>query len=239
MPSDPAPTVARFLPRWEVGDITGAVVVIDVIRAFSTAAYALAAGATEIILVAEADEALAVKDAHPGSMAMGEVKGHRPDGFDLPNSPVMASQADVDGRLLVQRTSAGTQGVVAARSATRLWCAGLVNASATAAAVQAAGLGAPTYVITGHFQDRPDRLGPDDRMTAELIERARLGQPLRADETAAAIAGTDEATRTLALGADHVHPDDIAYACRVDTFDFAMEVTRRPTGLHLNRRPAP
>jgi phosphosulfolactate phosphohydrolase-like enzyme len=46
---------------------------------------------------------------------------------------------DLDGRDLVQRTSAGTRGVIAARSATRLWCASLVCASATAAAVRDSG----------------------------------------------------------------------------------------------------
>jgi phosphosulfolactate phosphohydrolase-like enzyme len=44
--------VARFVPRWEVADVGGAVVVVDVLRAFTTAAYAFAAGAAEIWLVA-------------------------------------------------------------------------------------------------------------------------------------------------------------------------------------------
>jgi hypothetical protein len=35
---------ARFVPRWEVADVAGAVVAVDVIRAFTTAAYAFAAG---------------------------------------------------------------------------------------------------------------------------------------------------------------------------------------------------
>ena len=39
----------------------GLVVVIDVLRAFSTAAYALAAGAESITLVGGAEEALALK----------------------------------------------------------------------------------------------------------------------------------------------------------------------------------
>ena len=55
----------------------------------------------------------------------------------------------------------------------------LVCASATAAALRASPFGAPTYVITGAFPDRPDG-GADDRLTAELIERARLGLPLEA-----------------------------------------------------------
>lgn len=207
--------------------------VIDVIRAFSTAAYALAAGAAGIYLVATVDEALAFKAAHPGSFAMGEDHGLRPAGFDLPNSPVQAAAADLDRRLVVQRTSAGTQGVVAARRATRLWCASLVCASATAAAVRNAGLGAPTYVITGWFADRPDRPGTDDRLTADHIDSIRVGGQPDADDVATAVAASDEATLTLALGTGHVDPLDIA--TDVDRFDFAMEVTRDDEGLRLER----
>jgi 2-phosphosulfolactate phosphatase len=161
-----------------------------------------------------------------GTLAMGETRGRRPEGFDLSNSPVGAAAADLDGRTLVQRTSAGTRGVVAARSADRLWASSLVCASATAAAVRASGPGAPTYVITGRFEDRPDRPAADDVATAELIERAFQGQPLDAEHTAAAVAGSNEAARTLALGEGHTHPDDIVYATQVDAFPFAMEVAR-------------
>ena len=109
--------------------------------------------------------------------------------------------------------------------ATRLWCAGLVTASATAAAVRSAALGAPTYVITGWSSSAPGS-GEDDLATAELIERARLGQPLRAEETAELVATSEEAARTLVIGAGHVDPADVELAVAVDAFDFAMEVTR-------------
>ena len=138
-------TDARFMARWEVADVVGAVVAVDVIRAFTTAAYAFAAGASHIFLVDSIAQALAVKAADPDVLAMGEDRGRRPPGFDFSNSPVAVAAADLGGRVLVQRTSAGTRGVVAARSATRLWCASLVCASATAAAVRSSGLGAPTY----------------------------------------------------------------------------------------------
>ena len=180
------------------------------------------------------DEALAFKAAHPGSVAMGEDHGLRPDGFDLPNSPVQAEAADLRDRVVVQRTSAGTQGVVAARNATRLWCAGLVCASATAAAVARAGLGEPSYVITGWFTDRHDRPGTDDRLTAAHIEALRRGEEPDAAAVARAVAATD-GPRTLALGAGHVDPRDIEYTTAVDRFDFAMEVTRDGHGLRLDR----
>jgi len=225
----------RYLRRDQVADSTGAVVAVDVLRAFTTSAYAFAAGARHIFLCADVDEALAFKAANPRVLAMGEDHGRRIDGFEFSNSPVEVSRADLDGATLVQRTSAGTRGVVAARSAARLWCAGLVNASATAAAVRSADLGAPTYVITGDFPDRPELSGHDDRLTAQLIERARIDAPLEADVTAKMVAASDEAARTLALGGDHVDPEDILYATRVDLFDFAMEAVRTADGLRLQQ----
>jgi 2-phosphosulfolactate phosphatase len=116
-----------------------------------------------------------------------------------------------------------------------LWCASLVCASATAAAVRASGLGDPTYVITGRMTGDHPSNGDDDLATAQLIERARLGADLDAAPTVEFIANSGEAKRTLALGVGHVDPDDLTYALRVDCFDFAMEVHRRGDQLRLDR----
>jgi 2-phosphosulfolactate phosphatase len=231
-------TVSRQFARWELEGIRGAVVVVDVIRAFTTAAYAFGAGAAAIHLVGTVAEALEFKARHPGSMAVGEDHGLRPDGFDFPNSPALVSRADLTGRTLVQRTSAGTQGALAARHADRLWVAGLACASATARAVTAAGLGAPVYVITGRFPDDPDRSGADDVLAASTIEDLRCGRPVDADAVATRLLATDEAARTLRLGPEHCDPHDIELAARVDVFDFAMEVERTPDGLRVTRSKA-
>ncbi|MEZ5217179.1 MAG: 2-phosphosulfolactate phosphatase [Ilumatobacteraceae bacterium] len=226
---------ARFLARWELDGVGGTVVAIDVIRAFTTAAYAFGAGAREIWLVAGVEEALALGDSIPGALVMGEDRGRRPEGFTYPNSPVVLAGADLEGRTLVQRTSAGTQGVVMASDAERLFAASLVCASATAAAVDACGLGAPTYVITGRHPDRPDS-GADDLLTATFIEALRRGEAPPAAEVAVQVANSDEALRTLAIGGEHVHHDDVAFATDVDRFAFAMEVRREVTGLRLTAR---
>ena len=204
------PTGPRLRRNDTIGDTTGAVVVIDVLRAFTTAAYAFAAGATRIYLVSGGAEALTLKATIPGALAMGEEGGLIPAGFDLPNSPVRAATADLEGRTIVQRTSAGTQGVVAARRADRLWCASLVCASATAAAVKAAGSG-------------------------EYVEAIRRGERVDPGAAADAIRTSDEAARTLILGPEHVDPLDIDYAVDIDRFGFAMEVTRDAVGHRLDR----
>ena len=217
--------VGRQLMRWELDEVAGAVVVIDVIRAFTTAAYAFGAGAEAIYLVGSVEEALAFKAKDPDVLVMGEDRGRRPEGFDFPNSPAKVSRVDLAGRTLVQRTSAGTQGVLAATHATRLWAASLVCASATSRAVKASGLGAPSYVITGCFPDSTADRGDDDRLTADHIEAVRQGRPVDAARTAQKLLQTREASRTLALGSADCDPQDIEFAARVDHFDFAMEVT--------------
>ena len=47
------------------------------------------------------------------------------------------------------------------------------------------------------------------------------------------MARSRESSKTLALGSEHVHPDDVAYATDVDRFDFAMEVERVDGGLRI------
>ena len=113
----------------------GSVAIIDVFRAFTTAAVALANGASRIIMVGTVEEALSLRDNGIAQVCMGEVRGRAPPGFDFGNSPFEVSQADFAGKTIVQRTSAGTQGIVAASQADRLYAASLVIAGATAQAL--------------------------------------------------------------------------------------------------------
>lgn len=113
-------------------DATGTAVIIDVFRAFTTAAFAIAAGAREVVLVADHEQALALKAADPTVFLTGEIGGRPIPGFDLGNSPSHIVGLDLRGRRVVQRTSAGTQGVVAAAAADEIVLGSLVIAGATA-----------------------------------------------------------------------------------------------------------
>jgi 2-phosphosulfolactate phosphatase len=118
----------------------GIVVAIDVIRAFSVAAYAFEGGAETLWLVRTIEEAFELRQsaddilegATEPPLLIGEVKGRLVPGFDLNNSPTMMQAADVKGRYLIQRTGAGTQGAVGAIHAQSLLVCSLVNAAATA-----------------------------------------------------------------------------------------------------------
>ena len=118
-------TSIKYCVPSEARRIVGAAVVIDVLRAFTTAAWLLDGGASELILAATDEDALALKDVRPGALAVKD--GAPASGFDLVNSPRVVSTADVRGRPVVQRTTWGTVGAHAARHAQLLLCASFVR----------------------------------------------------------------------------------------------------------------
>src|SRR5579884_1159607 len=120
--------IERF-SRDDVEQAAGIAVAIDVIRAFTVAAYALAGGAARLRLVRTVEEAFALRAIEPDALLAGEVGGILIPGFDLNNSPHLMSHTDVRARTIIQRTGAGTQGAVGAANARRLLVAALVNAS--------------------------------------------------------------------------------------------------------------
>ena len=77
---------AHYVSIAECDQVHGTAVVIDVLRAFSTAAWAFHLGVERIVLTADLDDALRIKASIPRALAM---KDARPmDGFELSNSPV-------------------------------------------------------------------------------------------------------------------------------------------------------
>lgn len=104
------------------------VVAIDVLRATSTAATALANGAVGVLPVAEVDEARE-KARSAGQEGAGTVLGGERDGLPIPgfgcgNSPREYTPAVVAGKTVVLTTTNGTRAVrLAAPRASRLYVA--------------------------------------------------------------------------------------------------------------------
>ncbi|MFL5310408.1 MAG: 2-phosphosulfolactate phosphatase [Myxococcales bacterium] len=193
---------------------TGDVVIIDVIRAFTTAAYAFAAGIDEIELVATVEEAL----SRPG-FRMGEVGGRPVPGFDHGNSPSQLVGRALSGRA-VQRTSSGTQGVVLAKSAATLWLGSLVVASATARA-----LARSSDVSLVAMGGRGEPAEEEDMAAAIYISALLHGKPPPRENVLAMVRGSRAAALHAADSPDRPRAD-IDCCCAVDAFDFAMKVDR-------------
>src|SRR5690606_37266264 len=94
-----------------------------------------AAGAAGVEAFASADAAR-VRASEIGALLAGEREAHRIAGFDLGNSPLEFTRERVAGRVICATTTDGTRALLAARDASAVFVAGLVNLAATAAAVR-------------------------------------------------------------------------------------------------------
>jgi 2-phosphosulfolactate phosphatase len=206
------------------GVATGVVVAIDVIRAFTTAAFALAAGARDIVPVGTVEQALALRARFPDALLIGEVDGYPINGFDFGNSPSAFLGQNLAGRRLIQRTSAGTQGLVLSLKAETLFAGSLVCAAATARAIARSTPASVTLVATGVF---PGRDGDEDIACADYLAALLRGEPI---DTAALVRRVrdSDSGQLFANPNDLVFPtSDLDLCTDLDRFDFALHVTRR------------
>ncbi|HEY5491962.1 MAG TPA: 2-phosphosulfolactate phosphatase [Gemmatimonadaceae bacterium] len=98
----------HLLPESSRADV---VVVIDVLRFTSSAAYALANGARSIIPCTTVDDARSAVPGLPSALLAGERNAVKPDGFDLGNSPREFTSAVVQGRDIIWTTTNGTTAI--------------------------------------------------------------------------------------------------------------------------------
>ena len=211
--------MARFVGIGECESVSGAAVVIDVMRAYTVAAWAMHLGASRMILVDDLEEALKLKSRLPGSLALKD--GAPAKGFDLYNSPADLQDADIRGKTIVQRTTAGTIGAVAVRHCKPLICTGFVCASAVARRIRDLAPDELTYVVTGE-----EGTAEEDLSCAEFIDalvRDPRTEPApyirRASESKAAV----DIRQAAAAGEEGINPRDVEMCLDADGFDFTLE----------------
>jgi 2-phosphosulfolactate phosphatase len=198
----------------------GMVLVIDVLRAFSTAAYTFSRGAKEIRLVSTVEEALALKEKIPNSKAMGEVNGIPPEGFDFGNSPTHILGQDLSGLTIIQRTSAGTQGAVRSIHADVMFATSFVVAKATMEAVLEMKPEEITFVVTGGADNA------EDLACAQFLEKQFTGQAIDAAEYIQRVVTSKDASFHLVGNHPQFPSSDLDYCTHINAFDFAMPITR-------------
>lgn len=201
----------------------GTVVIVDVFRAFTTAAVAFSRGASKIIMVAEPAEALAMKARGLGDLCVGEVNGIKPKEFDFGNSPFEMAGADIDGKVIIQSTRAGTTGVAAATGATAVYAASFVVARATARAILRDKPSLVTIVAMGwNAQMRTD----EDELCALYLRNLLEGRELNPDALRQLVQASGEAGKFYDPAQPHFHPEDCEMALDVNRYDFAIRVAR-------------
>ena len=212
-------------------EATGVVVVIDVLRAFSNAAFAFSRGAKDIYPVGTVEDALQLKAEIPNSLVCGEVGGLPPEGFDFGNSPTQTREMNLTGKTIVQRTGAGTQGIVRSVKAETMLAGSLVVANATAAYIQKLAPEAVTFVITGQY--KPEH-GDEDVACAEYLElllKGELPDPVTFVER---VFKSRDAVKHLDPNIPEFPRSDLDNCTHIDAFDFTMLVTKE-YGRHVMR----
>lgn len=195
------------------------IVVIDVLRAFSTAAYAFGAGAESIILVGDVEETISLKAQLPDTLIMGEVHGIKLEEFDFGNSPTEISLQNLSGKSLIQRTSAGTQGVVRSINAEKPFTASFVVADATVCAIQQLEPNDVSFVITGRYFDG------EDKACADYLEARLRGIDPDPGPYLKRVRTSSELEHMAADKFPYL-ASDLDYCTRLNAFPFAMPVTR-------------
>ncbi len=208
-------------------EATGTVVVIDVLRAFTSAAFAFAAGAEEIILVQETAEAFALQRKMPGVLLMGEVDGFPIEGFNYGNSPSALINLDLTGHHFIQRTSRGTVGVVRSTSADKILTSSFCCAKATSNFILDHALDTVTFVITGLGENGR---GDEDIACADYLESLLQGHQPDPEPFLRRVTESVIGQAFLNPSYPELPADDLPCCTDLDRFDFAMLV-RRKNGL--------
>ena len=192
-----------FLSPGEVmpGDAQGRVVaVIDVLRASTTIAVALANGARTVIPVGDVDEAMmrAKQFERTQVRLCGERKMLAIPGFDMGNSPLEFSSSAVNGCTVIITTTNGTKVLMALQGALDIVVASYVNHAAVSAMLRAAARSNDISIVCagteGHFS---------------LEDAACAGRYVRSITQASPSITTNDAARACAL-IDGRYGDNIA-----------------------------
>ncbi|HSW31933.1 MAG TPA: 2-phosphosulfolactate phosphatase [Longimicrobiales bacterium] len=149
-----------------------AVVVVDVVRATTTIAEALANGARAIFPTASTEDAvrLAASLGREDTLLCGERGAVKVEGFDLGNSPGEFTPEVVQGKRLVMSTTNGTAALARVLEAERVVTAAFTNMGAVADTLRSH----PRVVVV--CAGRGGRFGLDDAVCAGHLLRRMGGE---------------------------------------------------------------
>jgi len=206
----------------------GLTVVIDVLRAMTVEAYVINNGVKDLISMGDIDLAYAYREAHPGTILMGERGGKKCPGFDFGNSPSQVKNFNFTGKTVVHTTSAGTQGIANATNATWILAGSIVNAKATAEYIKKSGAEDVSLVCMGLEGRESAR---EDVLCAEYIKSLIEGKPT------GLAPGIEECKRTSGAKffdkekQDIFPEEDFWLSFEADKFDFVLHVEKGSDGL--------
>jgi len=107
---------------------TGVTIIVDVFRAGNTILSCFQNMVEAVIPVGNLKRAYELKDKYPNYYLAGERNSFPPEGFDFGNSPSEVSDFNLEDQTVILTSSAGTQGIIQADKASRIFIATFGNA---------------------------------------------------------------------------------------------------------------
>ena len=210
----------------------GTTIIIDVFRAFTTAAIAFDRGAKEIVLFADPNDALDLHRKGVGDYLMGEVSGKKPDGFHFGNSPHEISDVDMTGKTLIQSTRAGTVGVEAATNAAEVFLGSFVVAQATVDAIRKE---SPSLVSIIAMGDQGVVRAAEDEQCGIYLRNIMEERKPDFNAVKSLIMTGGATQKFFDPEQPQYHPEDVTLALQADRYSFAMKISRED-GLLVARK---
>ncbi len=188
---------------------------IDVLRASTTMATALARGAVAVHPRRSIEEARAAAAALPGAILGGERRGVRITGFGLGNSPDDYTNDRVAGRHIVLTTTNGTSAIAACHDAAEVLVGAVVNRTAVATAARRLAVQRGCDAIHIVCAGTDGEVTSEDLLAAGGILEAASHDPAASDDVldVSALAAVSE-FRDLAAGGRQGLEDRITTAFR-------------------------
>jgi 2-phosphosulfolactate phosphatase len=209
-----------FTPDEAAAAPTG--IVIDVLRATSTIAQALAAGYERVLCVPEIEQARALRAELPDSLVGGERDAVKIDGFDVGASPREFTERRAS--TLILSTTNGTRSIVtAAERCDEVMLGSLLNLGAVVRA--AAGRGEDVAILCAGYKGA---FALDDAYCAgrivQLLEGERSDAAVAAEVLAAAYPDAHAGLTARTYGPPGLE-EDIAFCARESVLDVVPRFT--------------
>jgi len=202
----------------------GLTVIVDVFRAYTTAAYLFDMKADKIFIVSKIETAKKLKKELDSPILIGERKGIKLADFDYNNSPYFISQHNFSGKEIVLSTSAGTKGIIEAVGADEIVTGSFVNIAAAAKYIKNKKSDIISIVAMGN--NGITEAAEDNLYVQELNKLLKGKEILSQNEiknrlrTPAGDRFFVEATQT------EMPKEDFEYCLKINKFDFVIKAVK-------------
>lgn len=208
----------------------GLTVIIDVFRAYTTAAFLFANQAEKIFIVSKVATARKLKEELANPVLIGERKGIKIEGFDFNNSPYFISQHNFEDKEIILSTSAGTKGIIAAKNAAEIITGSFVNIKAAAEYIKRK---KPEIVSLVAMGNNGVTEAAEDNLYAQELEKILMGENALTEAEIKNKLRSPAGDRFFREETQSEMPkEDFKYSLKINKFDFVIKAAKKEDDIY-------